>query len=91
MFFTVGLGLLFNLTFKIIESWAKLSEFYVLMVLPILNYAVRPDCESQTIINHIVKGLIVFGIFVSLTKFNFVFARGTGGKVKRTIMPLIEQ
>jgi hypothetical protein len=90
MFFTFGLGLLFSLTFRIIESWAKLSEFYVLMVLPILNYAVRPDCELQTTINHMVKGLVVFGILVSLTKFNFIFSGGNGGKVKRTVMPLIE-
>jgi hypothetical protein len=91
MFFTFGLGLLFSLTFRIIESWVKLSEFYILMVLPILNYAVRPDCELQTTINHIVKGLVVFGILVSLTKFNFIFSGGNGGKVKRTGMPLIEQ
>jgi hypothetical protein len=90
MFFTFGLGLLFNLIFKIIESWAKLSEFYVLMVLPILNYAVRPDCELQTIINHMVKGLLVFGILVSLTKFNFVFSAGRDGKVKRTVIPTID-
>lgn len=91
MFFTFGLGLLFSLSFRIIESWAKLSEFYILMVLPILNYAVRPDCELQTIINHMVKGLIVFGILVSLTKFNFVFGSVGSAKVKRTVMPLIER
>ncbi len=91
MFFTFGLGLLFSLSFRIIQSWAKLSEFYVLMVLPILNYAVRPDCELQTIINHMVKGLIVFGILVSLTKFNFVFGSVGSAKVKRTVMPLIER
>jgi hypothetical protein len=91
MFFTFGLGLLFSLSFRIIESWAKLSEFYVLMVLPILNYAVRPDCELQTTINHMVKGLIVFGILVSLTKFNFVLGGVVSAKVKRTVMPLIER
>jgi hypothetical protein len=90
MFFTFGLGLLFNLTFRIIESWAKLSKFYVLMVLPILNYAVRPDCELQTIMNHIVKGLILFGILVSLTKFKFVVGSNFDGKMKRTVTPLID-
>jgi hypothetical protein len=90
MVFTFGLGLLFNLTFRIIQSWSKLSEFYVLMVLPILNYAVRPDCELQTTINHMVKGLIVFGILFSLTKFNFVFNAGSGGKVKRSVIPTID-
>ncbi len=71
MFFTFGLGLLFNFTFRVVESWAKLSEFYLLMLLPLLNYAIRPDCELQTTINHLVKGLLVFGIFVTVTKFNF--------------------
>ena len=89
MFFTFGLGLLFNFTFRIIESWAKLSEFYTLMVLPLLNYAIRPDCELQTTINHLVKGLIVFGILVTLTKFNFVINAGTikSSQLKRAAFP----
>jgi hypothetical protein len=91
LFFTFGLGLLFSITFKIVESWSKLSEFYVLMVLPLLNYAVRPDCETQATINHVVKGLLVMALLVSLTKFNFVFDGGNRGKVKRTVMPLIER
>jgi hypothetical protein len=91
MVFTFGLGLLFNFTFRIVESWAKLSEFYVLMVLPLLNYAIRPDCELQTTINHLVKGLIVFGILVTLTKFNFVMSGRSSDKVKRSVIPLIER
>jgi hypothetical protein len=91
IFFTFGLGLLFNLTFRIVESWAKLSEFYVLMVLPLLNYAIRPDCELQTTINHLVKGLIVFGILVTLTKFNFVVSGRSSAKVKRSVLPLIDR
>ncbi len=89
MFFTFGLGLLFNFTFRIIESWAKLSEFYTLMVLPLLNYAIRPDCELHTTINHLVKGLIVFGILVTLTKFNFVINAGTikSSQLKRAAFP----
>jgi hypothetical protein len=90
LFFAFGLGLLFSITFKIVESWSKLSEFYILMVLPLLNYAVRPDCETQATINHVVKGVLVMAILVSLTKFNFVFGGGSGGKVKRIVTPLIE-
>jgi hypothetical protein len=84
--FTFGLGLLFNLSFLIVESWMKLSEFYVLMLLPLLNYAVRPDCETQATINHIVKGLIILGFVVSLTKFSFVFGGGMGTTVKRKMI-----
>jgi hypothetical protein len=90
MFFTFGLGLLFNVTFRIIELWARFSEFYILMVLPLLNYAIRPDCELQTTINHLVKGLIVFGIVVTLTKFNFVMSTRSSPKVKRNVMPIID-
>jgi hypothetical protein len=64
-------GLLFSVTFKIVESWTKDSPFYVLLLLPLLNYAVRPDCESQTIINHLFKGLIVFNTFVYLSRKRF--------------------
>jgi hypothetical protein len=90
MFFTFGLGLLLNLTFKIIESWANLSEFFVLMVLPILNYAVRPDCELQTVINHLSKGLLVFGILVTLTKFNFVINSVGIKKARLRKVPLVD-
>lgn len=93
MFFTFGLGLFFNFTFRIVESWAKLSEFYVLMVLPLLNYAIRPDCELQTTINHLVKGMIVFGILVTLTKFNFVINAGPSklSQLKRAALPDLNQ
>jgi hypothetical protein len=89
LFFAFGLGLLFSVTFKIIESWTKLSQFYVLMVLPLLNYAVRPDCETQATINHVVKGLFVMAIIVSVTKFNFVLNSGgmKSARLKRTALP----
>ena len=90
LFFTFGLGLLFSFTFRIIQSWAKLSEFYVLMVLPLLNYAVRPDCELQTTINHLAKGLLVFGILVTLTKFSFVIVGNSGANRKRRVVPKID-
>lgn len=91
LFFTFGLGLLFSITYKIVESWSKLSEFYVLLVMPLLNYAVRPDCETQATINHVVKGLLVMAILVSLTKFNFVFGWGDSAKEKRIVNPLVDR
>ncbi len=72
MLFTLGLGLLFSLTFYFLESWARISEFYVLLVLPLMNYMVRPDCELQTTINHLVKGLVLFGVLVTMTKYTFI-------------------
>jgi hypothetical protein len=65
------LGLIFSLTFKLVERWTKISPFYVLLLLPMLNYAVRPDCELQTTINHLAKSIVVFGVLVYVTKNRF--------------------
>jgi hypothetical protein len=72
LIFGFSLGLIFSLVFMLIEGWTKISAFYVFFLLPILNYAVRPDCELQTTINHIVKSIIIFGFLVYLTKRRFV-------------------
>ena len=69
--FCFVLGLIFSITFKIVEKWSKISPFYVLMLLPLLNYAVRPDCELQTTINHLFKGILLFGGLVYLTRKRF--------------------
>ncbi len=65
------LGLIFALTFKLVERWTKVSPFYVLLLLPLLNYAVRPDCELQTTINHLFKGILLYGFLVYLTRKRF--------------------
>jgi hypothetical protein len=65
------LGLIFSLTFKLVERWTKISPFYVLLLLPMLNYAVRPDCELQTTINHLAKSIFVFGTLVYFTRKRF--------------------
>lgn len=69
--FGFALGLMFALTFKIVEYWTKVSPFYVLLLLPLLNYAVRPDCELQTTINHLAKGILLYGFLVYLSRKRF--------------------
>lgn len=69
--FSFVLGFIFSIIFKIIESWTKISPFYVLMLLPILHYAVRPDCELQTIVNHLSKSIFVFGVLVFFSRYQF--------------------
>lgn len=64
-------GLIFSLTFKLVDRWTKVSPFYVLLLLPLLNYAVRPDCELQTTINHLFKGILLYGFLVYLTRKRF--------------------
>jgi hypothetical protein len=65
------LGLIFALTFKLVEGWTKISPFYVLLIFPLLNYAVRPDCELQTTINHLSKGILIYGLLVWYTRNKF--------------------
>lgn len=72
--FGFALGLIFAVTFKLVEGWTKISPFYVLLIFPLLNYAVRPDCELQTTINHLCKGIILYGLIVWYTKKKFSFA-----------------
>jgi hypothetical protein len=69
--FSLVFGFIFSLTFKLVERWAKISPFYFLLILPMLNYAVRPDCELQTTINHLAKSIVVFGALVYFTKKRF--------------------
>jgi len=69
--FCFTLGLIFSLTFKLVERWTKISPFYVLLLLPMLNYAVRPDCELQTTINHLAKSVVVYGALVYFTMNRF--------------------
>lgn len=71
--FVFALGLIFALTFKLVEGWTKISPFYVLFIFPLLNYAVRPDCELQTTINHLSKGILLYGLIVWYTKRKFRF------------------
>jgi hypothetical protein len=79
--FAFALGVIFCLVFKMIEGWMKISPFFVFFIFPILNYAVRPDCETQTIIGHMVKGLMAFGIMMYFyrkyfARKLFIFRRG---------------
>ncbi len=69
--FGFALGLIFSLSFKLVERWSYISPFYVLFLLPMLNYAARPDCETQTTINQITKSILMFGFLVWLTKNRF--------------------
>jgi hypothetical protein len=68
LIFAFALGLIFSIVFNTVEGWSKLSPFFVLFIFPILNYAVRADCETQTIMTHLVKGTLVFGLVIAYYK-----------------------
>ena len=71
MIFSFVLGLIFSLIFYIVSKWALISPFFILFSLPILNYAIRPDCETQTLLGNLVKSLFVYSILVSYYKYSF--------------------
>jgi hypothetical protein len=79
--FGLALGLIFSITFKIVERWSNISPFYVMFLLPMLNYAARPDCETQTIINQISKSILMFGGLVWLTKNRFSLKSSTSASL----------
>jgi hypothetical protein len=62
--FAFSFGLAFCIVFKIVENWTEVSPFFFLFIFPILHYAVRPDCETQTLLGHMIKGLLLYGILV---------------------------
>ena len=72
MFF---LGLLFN---EVLKAFHKYSKYYPILILftPIVfYYPIRPDCELQTILGHLVKS--VFLIFVIMQGWKKVFKINT--------------
>ena len=75
IFFAIGYGFLYSGVFFIVGKWNKVSPFFFLFLLPILFYAVRPDCETQTSLGHMIKSTLVFGVLVSYYKGYFKKAR----------------
>ncbi len=69
--FTFGLGLLFYVVFRLVETWIDISPFFVLFMYPIFFYAVRPDCETQTLLGHMVKSTLIFSVVVYYYKKQF--------------------
>jgi len=64
-------GLIFNLIFKMVNKWSKTSPFFFLFLFPILNYAVRPDCELQTILGYVFKSVVLFSLLVWYYSYQF--------------------
>jgi len=66
--FGLCFGSCFAIIFKIVNGWTNVSPFFFLFIFPILNYAIRPDCELQTVLGHIIKSLFIYGLFVNYYK-----------------------
>jgi hypothetical protein len=75
--FGFALGLIFAITFKIIEKWSDFSPYYALLLLPILNFAIRPDGELLTTLNHLFKSILLYSMLVYLSRKRFTLASVT--------------
>ncbi|GAA4753515.1 hypothetical protein GCM10023229_38270 [Flavisolibacter ginsenosidimutans] len=68
LIFAFVFGLIVAYVFKVVERWSRISPFFIFFFYVILNYAVRADCETQTMMTHLVKGLIIFGLIMAYYK-----------------------
>jgi len=64
------LGLFMGIVCKIIERWIKVSPFFLFFLFPVLFYAIRPDCDTQTLLGNLFKSLVLYSIIVTITKYN---------------------
>ena len=71
LIFAFAFGLICAFVFRLVESWTSVSPYFVFFCFPLLNYAVRADCETQTWMGHIVKGIVVFSIVMFFTRRSF--------------------
>ena len=63
--FMFVLGLLYNLVLKQFHKYSKQFPILLLFVPIVFYYPIRPDCELQTILGHLVKScFLIFVIFL---------------------------
>lgn len=68
LIFAFLFGLICGLVFKLVEHWSTISPYFAFFAFTTLNFAVRADCETQTWMGHIVKGVVVFSIVMYYTR-----------------------
>jgi hypothetical protein len=71
VFFGFFFGLLISFILFVIGNWMRINEIYSFTIFPLLFYAIRPDCETQTLLNHLTKGLVLLTCFQILTKYKY--------------------
>ena len=64
-------GYLFNFTLKLIGKYSKFYPSLVLFATIIFVYPIRPDCELQTILGHLLKSSFLVFIIFQLWKKEF--------------------
>jgi hypothetical protein len=66
--FMLGLGLLYNFTLKSFYKYSKNFPILLLFLPLIFYYPIRPDCELQTILGHLLKSCFLIFIVMSIWK-----------------------
>jgi hypothetical protein len=76
--FMLGLGLLYNFTLKKFYKYSKNFPILLLFLPLLFYYPIRPDCELQTILGHLLKAcfliFIVMNIWKNIFKVNIQIA-----------------
>lgn len=68
LIFAFAYGAMLSLIFILVAKWSAFSPTLLLVLFPLLSYAVRPDCDTHTILGHIAKGLFTYAIIVAIYK-----------------------
>ena len=63
-------GILISVLANLIVSWMRHSRYFILLLFPFFSYAIRPDSEFHTVLNHIVKVTLFMFLLVQLVKSN---------------------
>jgi hypothetical protein len=66
--FMFVLGSLYNFTLKQFEKYSKLYPLLLIFTPMVFFYPIRPDCELQTILGHLVKSCFVVYLLMMLGK-----------------------
>lgn len=64
-------GLFFNYVLKTYKKYSEIYPALILFVPLIFYYPIRPDCELQTILGHLVKSSFVIFIIIQIWKSRF--------------------
>ncbi len=67
-------GLLFGILISVLANlflnWMRFSRCFIVLLFPFFSYAIRPDAEFHTVLNHIVKVTLFMFLLVQLVKSN---------------------
>ena len=64
-------GLLFNIFLKLFNRKSKEFPVAILFATVVFYYPIRPDCELQTILGHLLKSTFIIFVIMNIWRYNF--------------------